>query len=204
MSAKDPKSKDASPARSPQKSPEPNKSPSPERANTKELEGVEAGEDAKVEEAPKEPLDPAQRKIVEELIGRLSNAASKINQANENTVTNVSKRVKKQKKYENDINRMQDEYDKYREKDPKEFEKKVKHEVDYSLLHVQEKRMRAETKIQELLGVIENKNVLIRRLDKETRDLKRDNAALRERLEAYEGGGPLPSKLKDASANIRS
>ena len=84
---------------------------------------------------------------MEELIGRLSNAASKINQANENTVTNVSKRVKKQKKYESDINRMQDEYDKYREKDPKEFEKKVKHEVDYSLLHVQEKRMRAETKI---------------------------------------------------------
>ena len=143
MSAKDPKSKDASPARSPPKSPEQNKSP--ERANSKE---IEAGEDSKVPDAPPaEPLDPSQRKIVEELIGRLSNAASKINQANENTVTNVSKRVKKQKKYENDINRMQDEYDKYREKDPKEFEKKVKHEVDYSLLHVQEKRMRAETKI---------------------------------------------------------
>ena len=38
-------------------------------------------------------------------------------------MTNVSKRVKKQKKYENDINRLQNEYDKYREKDPKEFEK---------------------------------------------------------------------------------
>ena len=55
------------------------------------------------------------------------------------------------------------------------------------------------------MGVIENKNVLIRRLDKETRDLRKENASLKERLAAYEAGG-MPPKIKDASgiANIRS
>ena len=69
------------------------------------------------------------------------------------------------------------------------MKKKVEVEVESALYHIMDRKAKAEDRIQELLRIIENKNVKIRAMEQERLKLREENADLREAVEEYEAGG---------------
>ena len=74
----------------------------------------------------------------------------KLKEAQDLAIQNVLKDQKKQKKYEEEINKIKAEYEETREKDGKALEDKIKTEIEFSVLRISEKRYKAEAEAEEL------------------------------------------------------
>jgi len=74
----------------------------------------------------------------------MDSADAHIQTNNENTIVNASKDRLRAKKRAEEMQQMQEDYEKNVRADPEEMDKTVKHEVEVALLRMTEKRMKME------------------------------------------------------------
>lgn len=74
----------------------------------------------------------------------------KIKETQEKTKEFVLKEHSKQKKYEDELAKIQAEFEETREKDEGMYDAKIKHEVQYAIIGLAEKKYRAEAECEQL------------------------------------------------------
>lgn len=114
------------------------------------------------------------------MLNQMQGVENKINESQAKTIENAIKDKQKAKKYEDEINLIQAEYDQFREKDQAVLDAKVKHEVEFAILRISEKRYKAEAEVEELKKTLSERDAQIRLLEKQVEELKIENTKLRE------------------------
>ena len=89
----------------------------------------------------------------------------------------------KQKKYEEELAKIQAEYEETREKDDQVLDAKIKHEIQYAIIGLAEKRYKAEAEVEELKKKCDEKDKTIEEMRKQIEALNKENQQLKERVE---------------------
>lgn len=124
------------------------------------------------------------------MLTQMQGYEQKINLSQQHAIENAVKDKKTVKKYEDQIMKMQQDYDQFREKDPKQLDLKIKEEIEFSILRISEKRYEAEAKVEILTEALGERGKLIMDLQKEIEMLKAENGMLKSKVEQYEASGP--------------
>lgn len=107
-----------------------------------------------------------QKKEVKQMLTQMQSYEQKINLSQQHAIENAVKDKKTVKKYEDEITKMQQDYDQFREKDPKQLDLKIKEEIEFSVLRISEKRYEAEAKVEILTEALGERGKLIAELQK--------------------------------------
>lgn len=121
----------------------------------------------------------------------------------EKTKEFVLKEHSKQKKYEDELAKIQAEFEQTREKDEGAYDAKVKHEVQFAIVGLAEKRYKAEAENVELKRDNQAKQERIAEMERQIEVLRKENAELKQRMQEIEiaGGSGGAYKTSPKRAN---
>ena len=97
----------------------------------------------------------------------MASTEQKIKETQEKTLELVAKDKQKQKKYEEELAKIQAEYEETREKDQETLDAKIKHEIQYAIIGLAEKRYKAEAEVEQLKKQCEEKDRTIEEMRKQ-------------------------------------
>ncbi|TNV72219.1 hypothetical protein FGO68_gene12201 [Halteria grandinella] len=138
------------------------------------------------------------------MLTQMQGYEQKINLSQQHAIENAVKDKQKVKKYEDEITKMQQEYDQFREKDAKVLDQKIKEEIEFSILRISEKRYEAEAKVEILSEALGEKSKLVAELQKQIEQLMAENGQLKSKVEMYEAAGAAPPKAGNSTSPIRA
>ena len=117
----------------------------------------------------------------------------------EKTKEFVLKEHSKQKKYEDELAKIQAEFEQTREKDEGAYDAKVKHEVQFAIVGLAEKRYKAEAENVELKRDNQAKQERIAEMERQIEALMKENAELKQRMQEIEIAGGYKTSPKRAN-----
>ena len=151
-----------------------------------------------------QPKGTGEKNQVIGMLNQMQVQEQKLKEAQDLAIQNVLKDQKKQKKYEEEINKIKADYEETREKDGKVLEDKIKTEIEFSVLRISEKRYKAEAEAEELKKQMVTKDATIAELMKQVEALTKENSNLKYRVHELETIGNVKLGQSIGNSNVTS
>ena len=149
---------------------------------------------AAAKDLSKQPVPPAdgtakgktggtgQKKEVAGMITQMASTEQKIKETQEKTKEFVLKEQSKQKKYEDELAKIQAEFEGTREKDEGLYNAKIKHEVQFAIVGLAEKKYKAEAELEQMKKEKKESDDKMEEMKKQIEILTKENGALKQRV----------------------